>query len=70
MGTSYVIWVTAVHPTGGACTRCVKGEGTMAAHVTVNDQLAGTPIFDELREALGDWDIEELIGHTEAESSR
>jgi hypothetical protein len=38
----------------------------MATHVALGE----TPIFDELREALGDWDIEELIGHAEDESVR
>lgn len=33
--------------------------------MTMNVTVGETPIFDELREALGDWDIEELIGHAE-----
>jgi hypothetical protein len=36
--------------------------------MTMNVTVGETPIFDELREALGDWDIEELIGHAEDES--
>jgi hypothetical protein len=31
----------------------------------MNVTVGETPIFDELRESLGMWDIEELIGHTE-----
>ncbi|MBP2324274.1 hypothetical protein JOF56_004659 [Kibdelosporangium banguiense] len=38
--------------------------------MTMNVTVGETPIFDELREALGDWDIDELIGHDEGESGR
>ncbi|WP_269086746.1 hypothetical protein [Actinosynnema sp. ALI-1.44] len=30
-----------------------------------NATVAGTPIFDELRELFGQLEIEELIGHAE-----
>ena len=38
--------------------------------MTMNVAVGETPIFDELREALGDWDLEELIGRAEDESGR
>jgi hypothetical protein len=31
----------------------------------MNATVGETPIFDELRELFGQWEIEELIGHTE-----
>lgn len=31
----------------------------------VNATVGETPIFDELRELFGQWEIEELIGHAE-----
>jgi hypothetical protein len=57
----YVIRVTGLHRVGvRACIRCVKGEGTMT-----NATVGETPIFDELRELFGKWEIEELIGRAE-----
>ena len=38
--------------------------------MTMNVTVGETPIFDELREALGDWDVEELIGHSEEGATR
>jgi hypothetical protein len=38
----------------------------MAMNATVGE----TPIFDELREALGQLELEELIGHGEALEER
>lgn len=34
----------------------------------INATVGETPIFDELRELFGKWEIEELIGHTEENS--
>ena len=33
--------------------------------MTTNVAVGETPIFDELREALGQLDLEDLIGHAE-----
>lgn len=35
-----------------------------------NVAMGETPIFDELRELFGQWEIEELIGHAEDDSNR
>jgi hypothetical protein len=34
--------------------------------MTMNVTVGETPIFDELRELFGKWELEELIGHQEA----
>ncbi|MFD1049515.1 hypothetical protein ACFQ1S_30260 [Kibdelosporangium lantanae] len=31
--------------------------------MTMNVTVGETPIFDELRELFGQWELEELIGH-------
>jgi hypothetical protein len=38
--------------------------------MTTNVAVGETPIFDELREALGQLDLEELIGHAETPQER
>ncbi len=35
-----------------------------------NATVGETPIFDELRELFGKWEIEELIGRAENDSER
>jgi hypothetical protein len=47
-----------VRPVGERAHTLCEGRGAMTMNVTVGE----TPIFDELRELFGQWELEELIG--------